>query len=130
MSGRISVILCSAFLLASEVKLLKMTFMASEDMVWGAAFSGHGSSSFCSKTLNTVIPWDYGDCPKHFISFLIREVLFTDPAQGICYSIVLTLLVLESYFASSFIHLCFMASMLGEVRKYVRGLLSVQILKQ
>ena len=46
---------CSALLPAPEVKLLKTAFMALEDILWGVVLSGHQSSSFSSKTSNTVL---------------------------------------------------------------------------
>ena len=70
----------SALLPAPEVKLSKTAFMASEDMVWEAAFSGCWSSSFSLKTLNTIIPRDDDDCLEHLLSFLIREAFFADSA--------------------------------------------------
>ena len=123
----------SALLLAPEVKLSKMAFMALEDIAWGAAFSGHWSSFFSSKTSKIILsPGITGNASSTFLasSSESHSSLILLKASAIVLFLPFWYLREKSYFTSSFILLCFMASMLGEVRKYVRGLLSVWTLKQ
>ena len=113
--------------------LLKSNYQRQLSLLWrtmcGAAFSGHQSSSFSLKTSKIVSsPGIRGTASSTFLASLSEACFFKASA---------TVLFLpfwysreKSYFASSFIHLCFMASLLGEVRKYMSKLLSVQTLKQ
>ena len=123
----------SALLPAPEVRLLKTAFIAAKDIVYGvgdSSFRLHSSSSKIFMTVSS--PGIIGTNSSSLSasssdsrsSFILLKALATVLFFPFWYSRK------KSYFASLLIHLCFMASMLGDVRKYVSGLLSVQTLKR
>ena len=98
-----------SFMMSGRVKLSKMAFMALEDIVWGAAFSGHWSSSFSLKTSKIVSSTGITGTALSTFSASSSE----RRSSLIQLKTSATVLFLpfrysreKSYFTSSFIHLC------------------------